>query len=70
MNLDEEIYTDIGVKGSDHRPVFGRFVVNILKETRKNSQSIILEESYLEEDSIEDNIEFQEEFLQEYGNNS
>jgi len=48
LNVDEEIYTDLPVKGSDHRPVYGRFVVNILKETRKNSQSIILEESYVD----------------------
>ena len=45
LNIDEELYTDVKIKGSDHRPVFGRFVVNILKETRKNHHSIIVEES-------------------------
>lgn len=55
------------IKGSDHRPVFGRFVVNILKETRKGSQSVIIEESYVDnseydenENVIENEIEIEE----------
>ena len=42
LGLEVVQYSDVRIKGSDHRPVYARFRLNLLKENRKNHESVII----------------------------